>query len=164
MNFNRPQNLEDRNTETLKEGINFVFKQNPELSQIGTKEQYLEYLNSKNRLYRSEDLLNEEEKGTAPEWLLEQPEIKEMQKATGRWFYKTLEEAMEHVKKFDGNEITFVDIIGDIEKYNAKDNKFNGGYGREGNEYFVSEEIGKLRQTLGSKQDIEDFKNFVSKK
>lgn len=30
----------------IKEGVNFVFEQNPELSQIGTKEQYSEYLDT----------------------------------------------------------------------------------------------------------------------
>jgi len=34
------------NKEVIKEGVDFVFEQNPELAQIGTKEQYSEYLDS----------------------------------------------------------------------------------------------------------------------
>ena len=30
----------------IKEGVDFIFEQNPELAQIGTKEQYSEYLNT----------------------------------------------------------------------------------------------------------------------
>ena len=50
MNFNN-LNIETNKIEKvktletkIKEGVNFVFEQNPELAQIGTKEQYSEYL------------------------------------------------------------------------------------------------------------------------
>lgn len=51
MSFNKPTNLENNTQENIinpenkiKEGVDFVFEQNPELAQIGTKEQYSEYL------------------------------------------------------------------------------------------------------------------------
>ncbi|MFZ7153860.1 MAG: hypothetical protein ACO1HP_08785, partial [Bacteroidota bacterium] len=98
------------------------------------------------RLYRAEN-----EKGVdspAPSWLLEQPEIKAQQEAQGRWFYKTYEEAKYHSDKF-GGELSYVDIpINEVEKYNARSNKFSGGYGKDGNEYFVSKEIAKDRKDL----------------
>lgn len=47
MNFDRPNNETIKTPEVkIKEGVNFVFEQNPELMQIGTKEQYSEYLNA----------------------------------------------------------------------------------------------------------------------
>jgi hypothetical protein len=121
---------------------------------------YSQYLDTKNRLYRSESSLRADE-SKAPSWLLEQPEIKAQQEAQGRWFYKSLQEAQEHLKKFDGDKITYVDVNENIENYNAKDNKFAGGYGRDGREYFVSKEIALTKQNLGGKQDIEGFKEFV---
>jgi hypothetical protein len=47
---NTPQNAEQKENKIerlkIKEGVDFIFEQNPELKQIGTKEQYLEYLDS----------------------------------------------------------------------------------------------------------------------
>ena len=51
MNFNKPQDLESNKIEEIKtpenkikEGVDFVFEQHPEITSIGTKEQYSEYL------------------------------------------------------------------------------------------------------------------------
>ncbi len=53
MNFEKPTNLKNRKLETIKhpegkvkDGVNFIFEQNPELAKIGTKEQYSEYLDN----------------------------------------------------------------------------------------------------------------------
>jgi hypothetical protein len=48
MNFEQPLKQEVVKTpeNKLKEGVDFVFEQNPELAEIGTKEQYSEYLNT----------------------------------------------------------------------------------------------------------------------
>ncbi|MDD2680559.1 MAG: hypothetical protein PHE20_00475 [Patescibacteria group bacterium] len=47
---NVPQNAEKRENKIekpqIKEGVDFAFEQNPELAQIGTKEQYSEYLDT----------------------------------------------------------------------------------------------------------------------
>jgi len=47
MNFDQKKpELENVKTpeNKIKEGVNFVFEQNPELAQVGTKEQYSNYL------------------------------------------------------------------------------------------------------------------------
>jgi hypothetical protein len=126
---------------TIKEGVPELFEQNPELANAV----YAAIVpKGYTRLYRAEN-----EKGVdspAPDWVKENEQVKQSQEATGRWFYKTLEEAKYHAEKFGGT-ISFVDVItSDVENYNARDNKFAGGYGREGNEYFVSKEIATKRQ------------------
>lgn len=46
--FPKPNLTPEKSSENkiIKEGIDFVFEQNPELAQIGTKEQYSEYLDT----------------------------------------------------------------------------------------------------------------------
>ncbi len=53
MNFDQPKNIETPNIENIKtpenkikEGVDFVFEQNPELAQVGSKEKYSEYLDT----------------------------------------------------------------------------------------------------------------------
>jgi hypothetical protein len=48
MNFDQPVKKEDIKTpeSKIKEGVDFIFEQNPKLAQIGTKEQYSEYLDT----------------------------------------------------------------------------------------------------------------------
>lgn len=41
-----PNKKESKETPKIKEGVDFVFEQNPELENIGTKEQYSEYLDT----------------------------------------------------------------------------------------------------------------------
>lgn len=116
------------------------------------------------RLYRAEN-----EKGVdspAPDWVKENQQVKESQEASGRWFYKTYEEAKYHSDKF-GGEISYVDIpTNEVEKYNAKENKFAGGYGKQGNEYFVSKEIARDRKNLilKPKQVVFDTTNLTKDK
>jgi hypothetical protein len=47
---NIPQNTEEKENKIeksqIKKGVDFVFEQNPEIAQIGTKEQYSEYLDT----------------------------------------------------------------------------------------------------------------------
>lgn len=99
------------------------------------------------RLYRSE---NETGLDSAPpNWLTEQPEYQEMQDAVGRWFYKSYEEAKYHAEKFGSSDITYIDVPTDqVESFNAKDNKFGGGYAKDGKEYFVSRELANTRKSL----------------
>ncbi len=91
------------------------------------------------RLYRAETKIVD----IIPGWLKNQPEFKDIQDATGRWFYKTLQEASDHINKFEPEGyISYVDVkTKDVEKYNAKSNKFVGGYGKLGNEYFIPKDI-----------------------
>lgn len=48
MNFEQLNKLEEENNidNNIKEGVNFVYKQHPELINVGTKEEYSEYLDS----------------------------------------------------------------------------------------------------------------------
>jgi len=57
MNFDQPIKKEVLvNPESkIKEGVDFVFEQNPELKKIGTEEQYSEYLNNKKLHYEKEN-------------------------------------------------------------------------------------------------------------
>lgn len=111
------------------------------------------------RLYRSEDDKSDLKKG--PSWLADMPEIKEQIEAQGRWFYKTLTEAEEHAKRFGSSGITYVDVkTEEVEKHNARNNKFAGGYGKEGNEYFVSKEIASNRKPFFKGQSSSRQKEF----
>jgi hypothetical protein len=117
------------------------------------------------RLYRVEPETDVDVK--MPDWVKTQPEIQLSREAEGRWFYLTLEEAKEHIKKFGGSTITYVDILSkDLESYNAKDNKFAGGYGREGNEYFLPKDIANnkialrkltLQEAIDTKKEVSQY-------
>ena len=126
------------------EGAKFAFESSAELQNV-----YYEALVPKNftRLYRAEN-----EKGVdspAPSWVLEQPEVIAQQEAQGRWFYKSYEEAKYHADKFGSSGISYIDVpTTDVENYNAKNNKFAGGYGKEGKEYFVSKELANNRKSF----------------
>lgn len=120
---------------------------------------YSQYLDTVSNLYRSEDDTSMDK--PAPDWVKESDEYKATEEAKGRWFYSTLEEAIEHSKKFGSSGISYIKV-NDIKQFNAKENKFAGGYGKQGNEYFVTKELGKNRVKLGSNQDIDNFANFVS--
>ena len=168
--LNSPLNeslISDKNSTVLSKA-NFDYKANFNSQSLTPKQQLQQKLNDSKdypigwykweeenkpkkdytRLYRAEN-----EKGVdnpAPDWVKENPQVKESQEASGRWFYKTLEEAKYHSEKFGGN-ITYVDVpTSEVEKYNARENKFAGGYGKQGNEYFVSKEISKQRKELQS--------------
>lgn len=105
------------------------------------------------RLYRSE---SEKDSKTIPDWLRDQSEFKDNVEAEGRWFYKSLQEAKDHANKFGTSGITYVDVLdSDVEIFNAKDNKFAGGYGRDGNEYFVDSNIALKRKQLEEVQHSE---------
>jgi hypothetical protein len=158
----------------IKPGIEELFDTNSELAN-----QVYETLVPKGytRLYRAEN-----EKGvdsSAPSWLLEQPEVKTQQEAEGRWFYKSYEEAKYHADKFGSSGITYIDVLTDeVESFNAKDNKFGGGYAKDGKEYFVSKELASTKKSFeqqkqqaislysqyleqNSNGNVEQFKSWV---
>ena len=126
----------------VKPGVQELFDSNPELANS-----VYEALvpNGYTRLYRSED--DNSQDTSAPDWVKESEEYKAGEDAKGRWFYKTLNEAVKHSEKFGTKGITYVDILNNqVDSFNAKENKFAGGYGREGNEYFVSKELANNRK------------------
>lgn len=82
-----------------------------------------------------------------PDWMKGTEEFNGVEDASGRWFYKTRGEAELHVKSQEGRGISYVDVpSSEVESYNAKNNPFAGGYGRDGNEYFVSREVADSRK------------------
>lgn len=129
---------------SVKPGVAELFESNPELANAVYEALVLK---GYTRLYRAEN-----EKGVdspAPSWVLEQPEVRLQQEAQGRWFYKSYEEAKYHANKFGSSGISYVDILStEVENYNAKDNKFSGGYGKDGKEYFVSKELANNRKSF----------------
>lgn len=161
--------------EQIKEGVSFIFEQNPELSKIGTPEQYSQYLDTifpdskiKDIVYHgssdSSSILNN---GFDKEKLSRSPSfnfIKDKNKANGiamsQW-------------ELTGKEgvISVVLNVENIEKrdwnISATQNQNNGDglivYNTpEQSDYYVvfnSEQI----HVLGSKQDIEKFNEFVFK-
>lgn len=142
-NYGTTQSLfavQEGKAQPIQESFNFIDNKNvtPEVaSNIGLT-----------RLYRAE---GEVVSGQLPQWLEETPEYQEAKKARGRWFYKNLDEAMYHADKFGSSGVYHVDIPSEsVEDYNARDNKFSGGYGKQGKEYFVSSEIAALRVPLQS--------------
>jgi hypothetical protein len=105
---------------SVKNGVAELFESNPELANS-----VYEALvpNGYTRLYRSEDDTSGDK--PAPDWVKESQEYKESEKAKGRWFYKTLNEAINHSKKFGSSGISYIDVLtNEVEKYNARDNKF----------------------------------------
>lgn len=143
----------------IKPGVDFVFEQNPELAKIGSKEEYSEYLDSNNKLYRSEHF---GDNSNVPEWMSTQPEFQELQKATGRWFYKTLEDAVNHSKLFEDNGPVSYISIDNMEQFNARNNKFAGGFGKDGNEYFIDPTVILPEKIiLGSTKDVAQFEHYL---
>ncbi|HRT03017.1 MAG TPA: hypothetical protein P5513_03660, partial [Candidatus Diapherotrites archaeon] len=129
---------------SVKPGVSELFESNPEFAN-----EVYEALVPKGytRLYRAENETDVD--NPAPDWVKEQPEIKAQQEAQGRWFYKTYEEAKYHADKFGSSGISYIDVLdSEVESFNAKDNKFAGGYGKEGKEYFVSKELANNRKSF----------------
>lgn len=111
------------------------------------------------RMYRAELPIGALE-GTLPDWVTTHEEFQSLKKATGRWFYKTRQEAEEFGRDFGpavggpNLNITYVDIpTEDVEKYNAAINpeahQFQGGPGIT-NEYFLPKEIADIRVKASS--------------
>ncbi len=81
-----------------------------------------------------------------PNWMESTEELQGIKDASGRWFYKTKEEAERHMADFEGESLSFVDVPSEsVESFNAKDNPFAGGYGKQGFEYFVPRQIAEAR-------------------
>lgn len=134
----------------------------------------LNLLKSYTRMYRAELPIAKDE-GLLPDWIETHEDYQKMKEATGRWFYKTLEEAEEFGKDFGpavGGEqitITYVDIpTEDVEKYNAnihpEAKKFQGGPGIN-NEYFLPKTIADTRKNiiLSKTRVISNSFDYISK-
>jgi len=145
----------------IKEGVDFVFEQNPEFSQIGTEEQYSEYLDtifpeSKVRdivYHGSKEKINKFYEPTS-ELSLGKPAI---------YFRKKIEK---HAKdKLISHQVIinseFPLIVNDFNEYSEiKNRRFHDSvYIKDEDEFavFTAEKV----YILGVNQDLENFKKFV---
>lgn len=156
MNFDQPtkENLQSPENK-IKEGVDFAFEQNPELAQIGTKEEYSEYLNNifteskeKNILYHRTHALNKFDK-------FSKEKIDSSSNDKAFYFSYNKEGYKER-----GSRI--ISAIVDIK------NPSYGGYIDDGADGFIGSSIVGVAEPeqihiLNSKQDLENFKEFVSK-
>jgi hypothetical protein len=170
----------------IKEGLDFVFKQNPELSQIGTKEQYSEYLDtifpdskvkdivycgSKDEFEKFRNRYVDEEVGVMNGIYLTH-DIK-YAKSYGPKIKSLL---INTINPLD-TEGSWTGIINDEKKQKVLDKGYdviiNKAFDNSRIDKFLDKlKIKRTRQeivlfepeqihTLGSKQDIADFKKFV---
>ena len=174
----------DLKVSNVKEGVDFVFEQNPELASIGTQEQYSEYLDTvfpdskvKDIVYRGDENYNVGEKILS--------RVGGNKYTNGIYFAKNRREAAGYIndikkktthvfsaildlkapkvtdvydKEINTNALTETDI-NNLKSKNI-DGLDVGLSGEQGFEYVVFEP--EQIHILGSKQDIEGFKKFVS--
>lgn len=155
--------------EDNKEGVDFVFEQNLELIKIGTKEQYLEYLNSifpeskiKNIAYHDSDIGGIEEFSKTDNGIF----------ATGdkNWWQKRLHKYALLINT-ENPKIIKTPINSDVSR-DFIENPVNESYDSlitTGDSENVSDGVYVLKNPnqihiLGSKKDIDDFRNLISKK
>ena len=149
------------------EGIDFVFSQSPELASIGSKAQYLQYLSTifktskvKDIVYRGGNLGTKQPQDVEAfttnksyaEYRAEQNNTKVFPAILNIKESKLLDKKETRTLSLDRDEFQYQD-------YGFTDNKDQTK--QLGNFYTVKE---TNRHILGSKQDIQGFKDFVSKK
>lgn len=155
----------------VKEGVDFVFKQNPELGEVGTKEQYSEYLNTIFPDSKIRDIL------------YHGGEVKEFkEREEGSYFTKDIEYAKNHadsilpvlinIKK--GARVPRVSKTTIAVDFKEQLKDFDGVVGEEafgiveknGKKFIAKGEVYVVFKPdqihiLGSKSDIEGFKKFI---
>jgi hypothetical protein len=188
MNFDQPtkENLQSPENK-IKEGVDFVFEQNLELAQIGTKEQYSEYLGTifpeskvRDIVYHrtgkkfdafDKSKIKEQTKRfyfstdrTSPRYgtncVIAILNIKSLAKPYNESFLEKLNKEHPEYTKDKSKRFHLPSHL----YQNAKDYEYDGVHEFEDNpdeEYSVYEP--EQIHILGSKKDIENFKNFVSK-
>lgn len=189
MNFEQPKNKFEKTIEIkVKEGIDFIFKHNPELEKIGSKEEYSEYLDSIFPESKVRDIVYCGSKDEFEKFRNRYVD-KEVGVMNGIYLTHDIKYAKSYGPKIKGLLINTINplytegrwtgIINDETKQKVLDK----GYDAIINKAFDNSRIDKffdklkIRRTrqeiilfepgqihvLGSKQDIEGFKKFVSK-
>jgi hypothetical protein len=146
MNFNN-SNLETNKIEKvktpeakIKEGVDFVFEQNPELAEVGTKEQYSVYLNTifpeskfKDILYHGSPNLNIES-FLSPQDELYVKHENTTTGVTGVYFADSLDEAKRYTSWNEGENGKVYPVVLDIQKFFIVADKIldgiNGGFSK----------------------------------
>ena len=172
-----PVTTQPEQTSEVKEGVSEVFKDNKELSDIGTKEQYSNYLNTifpnskvKDVVYRASEYTKEKDaiKVGVKGGIWFSPNKKELREY-GDTIYpsllniKNIGDGVEIVSKYYGE----FEYTSSLSPEIVKKVKEEGYDGLKGQDEFIPVEyiVFNTSQvyTLGSKKDIAGFKNFVSK-
>ncbi len=185
--FDKPIKQEGKQTpeNKIKEGVDFVFEQNPELAKIGTPEQYSEYLDaifpestvrgilyhgSSNKFLRFKDPSGS---GLSHIWFSEKP----LHYQYGEHMYSVILNIKNPLNEYDNKNynkeiknyetpvnpewVNNYHLTGELPEY-----KYDGTIrvSRVDAGKSITARIPEQIHILGSKQDIENFKNFVSKK
>ncbi len=180
---NIPKINQENNIEKpkIKEGVDFVFEQNPEIAQIGTKEQYSEYLDTifpdskiKDIVYHTSpnkfhEFKDPKSSGLSHIWFSEKP----LKYQFGENVYSVLLNIKNPLSEFDSN---YREEINNYESPINPDwvnNYHNTGelpkFKYDGTLRVSRVDAGKSITArnpeqvyiLGSKEDIENFKKFV---
>lgn len=166
----------------IKEGVDFVFEQHSELADIGTQEQYSQYIDSifpdskvKDILYHASshkfaEFKDPSSSGLSHIWFSEKP----LKYQYGEYMYAVIVNLKNALSEHDedyAKEIKFYEspinpewinnyhLTGELPQY-----KYDGTIrsSRVDDGRSITVRNPKQIHILGSKQDIEDFKKFVS--
>ncbi|MEI7810537.1 MAG: hypothetical protein WCI41_03210 [bacterium] len=161
----------------IKEGVDFVFEQNPELTKVGTKEQYSEYLDKVFPESKVKDIVyhvspnNFKNSSFSKEMFGQSKHLYTIKNAKGFFFgqdYSKIRNlypgeyeytVLLDIKNPSYLKTSDVATAKDDENYDAFVNNDRYGLFQFGHMYrvFNTEQI----HILGSKQDTENFKKFV---
>ncbi len=167
----------------IKEGINFIFEQNPELTQIGTKEQYSEYLNTifpdstvKDIVYHAShnefaEFKDPSSSGLSHIWFSQKPLLGQY----GENIYRVILDVKNPLDEYDSENylkeirhyeapmnpewINNYHITGELPKYKY-DGTIRSSRVDEGKSITVRSP--QQIHILGVKQDIDNFRKFVA--
>ncbi len=168
----------------IKEGVDFVFEQNPELAQIGTKEQYSEYLDTifpdskvKDIVYHASpnkfsEFKDPSSSGLSHVWFSQKPLLG----PRGENIYQVLINIKNPLDEYNSEDylkelrnyetpinpewINNYHITGELPKYKY-DGTIRSSRVDDGNSITVRSP--KQIHVLGSKSDVENFKKYLSK-
>jgi hypothetical protein len=155
--------VEDKETANkIKEGIDFVFEQRPELIKIGTKEQYYEYLNKIFPDSKFKDIVYHGTNMKLDEIKFKSLGLSSAHFIDNKEFAKLWAEDRVNFRE-EGSPEVYAVIVNISDDENDWHNGFINKYDNAGN--VTGNEITMRRENdihlLGSKQDIEKFKEFV---
>ena len=160
MNFEDPNKIE-----VVKSGVDFVFEQNSELIKAGTKEQYSEYLDDIFPNSKFKDIVFH---GTNMK--LDEIKFKSLGLTTAHFIdnkeFARLWAEDRTKSREEGSPEVYAVVVNILNNendwYDGVVNKYDNNGDVTGNEITMRRESDI--HLLGSKQDIENFKKFVSSK
>ncbi|OGI65921.1 hypothetical protein A2914_01345 [Candidatus Nomurabacteria bacterium RIFCSPLOWO2_01_FULL_41_21] len=188
MKFDQIEKLEDGERvikpleNKVKEGVDFVFEQNPELAQIGTKEQYSEYLDTifpeskiKDIVYHASpnkfpEFKNPNSSGLSHIWFSEKAlkyefgenvysVLLNIENPLSEWDHNYREEINNYESPTNPDWVNNYHTTGELPQF-----KYDGTIrsSRVDDGKSITARNPKQIHILGSEQDIEGFKTFVN--